>query len=49
MTLNDKRNHGLYNFYSIGIKNHTLFIHPFAICEFDADEANRVFKFIRRR
>lgn len=49
MTLNDKKNHGLYNWYSIGVKNHTFYIHPFAVYKFDDNEANRIIKFISRR
>lgn len=49
MTLNDKKNNGLYNWYSIGVKNHTFYIHPFAVYKFDDNEANRIIKFISRR
>jgi len=49
MTLNDKKNNGLYNWYSIGVKKHKLYIHPFVMFKFDGEKADMIIKFMSRR
>jgi hypothetical protein len=49
MTIEDRRNHGMYNFFALGIKWHTIFIHPFAAYKFDKEEADRILNFMERK
>lgn len=48
MTLNHIRNQSLYNWFSLGIKGHTIYIHPFGFFRFTTEDADELIKFIRR-
>lgn len=48
MTLNHNMNQGFYNWFSLGIKWHTIFIHPFGPFRFTDEDADEIIKFIKR-